>query len=140
MSLDHSNDYSHAGPGAKRRRERLIPDSIPRKVATKGKYQPNLKPKAAEEEPFKTTAKGIKSKVTLLSLQSDSMREICRRLDREGYGGSTKVLVSYVRNATLQVLDVMMQEGLITQKALDEYREQSDANYQARFSRRQEAG
>jgi hypothetical protein len=127
VSLDQSNDYSFAGPGAKRRRERLTLDTIPKKIA-KAKPYKYRKPENAQEETIGVTARGMKAKIARLTLQHDSFGDIYERLDREGYGVASKVLVSHCRDQTMQVLRVIMDEGLITQKALDAYRKQTQAN------------
>jgi hypothetical protein len=56
VSLDQSNDYSFAGPGAKRRRERLTLDTIPKKIA-KAKPYKYCKPENAQEETIRVTAR-----------------------------------------------------------------------------------
>jgi hypothetical protein len=140
MPFDMNNDYTHAGPGAKRRRERLTLETIPKKIA---KHRPkpyqHRKPENAKEETIGMTARGMKAKIALLTLQHASFGDIYERLDREGYGVASKILVSHVRDQTMQVLRVIMDEGLITQKSLDAYREQSQANYRSRFKRKREA-
>jgi hypothetical protein len=138
VSLDQSNDYSFAGPGAKRRRERLTLDTIPKKIA-KAKPYKYRKPENAQEETIRVTARAMKAKIARLTLQHDSFGDIYERLDREGYGVASKVLVSHGRDQTMQVLRVIMDEGLITQKALDAYRKQTQANYRARFKRKRES-
>jgi hypothetical protein len=54
MSLDHSSDYTHAGPGAKRRaRERLTIETVNKRIAKpKPEYRRNQKP---QEEAIKLT-------------------------------------------------------------------------------------
>jgi hypothetical protein len=126
VSLDQSNDYSFAGPGAKRRRERLTLDTIPKKIA-KAKPYKYSKPENAQEETIRVTARWMKAKIARLTLQHD-LGDIYELLDREGYGVASKVLVSHGRDQTMQVLRVIMDEGLITQKALDAYRKQTQAN------------
>jgi hypothetical protein len=91
VSLDQSNDYPFAGPGAKRRRERLTLDTIPKKIA-KAKPYKYRKPENAQEETIRVTARGMKAKIARLTLQHDSFGDIYERLDREGYGVASKVL------------------------------------------------
>jgi hypothetical protein len=52
-------------------------------------------------------------------LQDESFGDIYERLDREGYGIASKVLISAVRDQAMQVLRIIMAEGLITQQDLD---------------------
>jgi hypothetical protein len=116
MSFDMNNDYSAAGPGANRRVKRLTLDTIPKRVAQtkpKPEYRRNQKP-AQEENPIKVTAKGVKHRVTLLTLQHGF--DICDRLRNEGFGDLTKVLISHQRDVVRQVLRVMLDKNLITQK------------------------
>lgn len=140
MPFDMNNDYSAAGPGAKRKVERLTLASIPRKIdgGRKRRIKPYQahKPENAQEEIVKVTAKGLKAKITLLTLQYSSFGDIVDRLDREGYGPPTKVLISHVRDQAMSVLKVIMGEGLITEKALSRYREDAQEAQRRRFKRR----
>jgi hypothetical protein len=75
-----SNSYLCASPGAKRRRERLTLDTIPRKIA---EHRPKpYQGKPAKEETMKVTEKSLKWKIALLTLQNESFGDIYERLDR----------------------------------------------------------
>jgi hypothetical protein len=86
------------------------------------------------------TAKGAKHRITLLSLQHESFFDICDRLRNEGFGDLTNVLISHQRDIVSPVLRVIIDENLITQKAIDEYRKQSQASYRSRFKRKSDIG
>ena len=150
MSLydGQSNDHSYAGPGAKRRRcekrrrrERLDPtETSERKPKPYQHRTPTNERAAQEDNTIKVTAKGAKHRITLLTLQHESFFDICDRLRNEGFGDLTNVLISHQRDIVRHVLRVMIDENLITQKAIDECRKQSQANYRSRFKRKSDIG
>ena len=132
--MDMNNEYTYAGPGHKRRKvkvERLTRDK------PKPEYRRNQKP-AKEENPIKLTVKGVKHRIALLTLQHENFFDICDRLHNEGFGDLTKVLIGHHRDMVRQVLCVMIDENLITQKTLDRYREKAQAEYRARFRRKRD--
>jgi hypothetical protein len=134
---DQSNDFSHAGPGAKRRRERFE-DNPPRKIARdRPEYRANRKPQnAQEDEPIRMTARSLRHKIIELTLQIGSFGDIVDRLEQEQYGPASKVLVSNIRDHALTVLKVMMAEGLVSEKALSRYRADAKEAQRKRFKRR----
>jgi hypothetical protein len=136
MSDLWNNDYTSAGPGHKRRVQRLTLDTIPKTIAkpkVKPEYRRNRKP--AQEEPLNVTARTLRHKIIELTLQIGSFGEIVDRLEREGYGPASKVLVSNVRDHAMTVLRVCLAEGLITEKALSRYRSDAKEAQRRRFKR-----
>jgi hypothetical protein len=136
MPFDMNNDYSHAGPGAKRRRVREQLDDVPPKIV-RPEYRRNRKPEnAQEEQPIRRTARSLRHKIIQLTLEIGSFGEIVDRLESEQYGPASKVLVSNIRDHALTVLKVMMAEGLVTEKALLRYRADAKEAQRRRFKRR----
>ena len=89
-----------------------------------------------EGNTIKLTATGVKHRITLLTLQHEHYFDICDRLDKDGFGDLTKVLISHHRDMVRQVLKVIMSEGLITEKALNAYRATAQELQRRRFKRR----
>lgn len=142
MSDMWSNEYGDAaGPGAKRREakanKREYLDDRP-KPKTKGKVEPYHRPrqKDAEERIWNGRAIDVQRKIIKLTLQISSVGEIVERLEQEAYGPASKVLVSGIRNHTMAVLKVIMDEGLITEKQLARYRRDAHDAQKRRFKRR----
>jgi hypothetical protein len=141
MSPDHSIGYEFAGKGAKARRQadRLTLDTIPKRIPRtkpKPEYQRNQKPRAEEREPIQITERGLKRRITRYTLQLANVSEISDRLDREGYGSRSKVLIASVRNHALDVIKVMMDEGIVTEDDLERYRRRCARVQRKRFARR----
>lgn len=142
MSLydEQSNSYEYAGKGAKaRQREHLTPDTIPKKIARinpKPKYRRNQKPRAEEREPTQITERGLKRRITKYTLQLANVSEISERLDREGYGSRSKVLIASVRNHALEVIRLMLDEGIVTEDDLERYRRRCARVQRERFASR----
>jgi hypothetical protein len=137
MALDWNNDYTSAGPGHKRRVQRLTLDTIPKTIATakaKPEYRRNRKP--AQQEPLKVSGRDLRNKIIKLTLQLGSFGDIVERLDSENYGPASKVLISSVRDHAMTVLKVIMAEGLITEKQLARYRADAKDAQRRRFKRR----
>jgi hypothetical protein len=61
--------------------------------------------------------------------------EISDRLDREGYGPRSKVLIASVRNNALEVIRTMMDEGIVTEDGLERYRKRCAKADRERFRR-----
>jgi hypothetical protein len=136
MPFDMNNDYSSAGPGAKRRVERLTPDTIPKRISKPNRHQTPINAKSAEQgNRIKLTATGVKHRITLLTLQHEHYFDICDRLNKDGFGDLTKVLISHHRDMVRQVLKVIIAEGLITEKALSRYRADAQEAQRRRFKR-----
>lgn len=137
-NMDMNNDYTFAGKGAKaRQRQRLTLEKIPKKLSKpKSEGRHNRKPRAEEREPMKVTAIGITKKIVLLTLQLDSFTDIYKRLDQEGYGVASKVLVSGVRTKTLDVIKTAITEGLIDEDELERYRKRCAREQRERFKSR----
>ncbi|MCK1391691.1 hypothetical protein [Bradyrhizobium sp. 1] len=127
--LDQNNDYSSAGPGFKRRRqrERLTPEDVPHKM--KHRPKPYLgKPKSAEHERTKgdkidISPRGLRARVQRLTLQHESFHDVYDELKRANFPSSA-VLCSSLRNETMQIVKLMIEEGLIDRDRLDRYREE----------------
>jgi hypothetical protein len=127
MSPDDSIGYEFAGKGAKARRQadRLTLDTIPKRIARpkpKPEYRRNQKPRAEEREEVTITERGLKRRIARYTLQLANVTEISERLDREGYGPRSKVLIASVRNNALEVIKLMIDENIITEDDLDRYR------------------
>ena len=129
MALDQNNSYEFAGKGAKRRmRERLTPDDKKpphnkreKKVAKQPQYQ---KPEhAPRQEPLHVTPKGLKAKIRQLTLANASFSEVYALLQKANYPGSG-VLVSALRNDVLDVIKLLIEEGVLDPERLDAYREE----------------
>ena len=127
MSLDQNNGYEFAGPGNKRRVNRLTLDTIPKKIArTKPKpYQqtPTNEKAAKERETVPITARGLKARIRRLTCQCEHPSDVWRELQKANYPGSA-VLVSSVRNEMLDCIKIMIDEGLIDPDDLARHRRQ----------------
>lgn len=124
--LDQNNDYSSAGPGFKRRRqrERLGSEEIPPK--TKPQPYPG-KPQSAEKETRKReileiSPKGLRARVQRLTLRHEAFQDVYEGLKRAKLPSSA-VLCSALRNETLQIVKLLIEEGLLDRRRLDGYRE-----------------
>jgi hypothetical protein len=139
---DQANTYASAGPGYERRVKRLRLDEVPRAMNVKREkkpqpeYRANRKPRKDAQEAPTITARTLRHKIIQLSLQLPHFGDVVARLDLEGYGPPTKVLISNVRDHALTVLRVIMDEGLITEKALSRYRSDAKEEQRRRFKRR----
>ncbi|MBR1120866.1 hypothetical protein JQ628_05000 [Bradyrhizobium lablabi] len=134
MTIDNDIGYEFAGKGAKRR-QRLTLDTIPKRIAHyKPEYRLNRKP--AKEEPVKVTERGMRRRITRYTLQLANVSEIHDRLDREAYGPGSKVMVASVRNHAMEVIKVMIDEGIISQDDLERYRKRCAKEDRERFKRR----
>lgn len=137
---DQSNSYGFAGPGAKRRVERLTLDTIPKRISKPkpNRHQTPTNAKSAEQgNTIKLTATGVKHRITLYTLQHEHYFDICDRLNKDGFGDLTKVLISHHRDMVRQVLKVIIAEGLITEKALSRYRADAQEAQRRRFRSRE---
>ena len=137
MSDLWNNDYSAAGPGAKRRKMRETPDDDvkPTNRLRLNNVERHKPRKPAKEEPATMTGRNLRQKIIQLTLQIGSFGEIVDRLEREHYGPASKVLVSNIRDHTLTALRVIMAEGLITEKQLARYRADAKEAQRRRFKR-----
>jgi hypothetical protein len=134
-SVDHSIDYSvAAGKGAK---ARLRLEQVTAKTMNVAKetpeYRRNQKPRAEERERITITERGLKRKIARYTLQLANVTEISDRLDREGYGPRSKVLIASVRNNALEVIKLMMDENIITEDDLERYRRRCARVQRERF-------
>lgn len=123
---DWNNDYTHAGPGRKRR-ERLALANIPLSL-TPRTIKPKTEPKSLSErtpkrETREITAHGLKSKIRRLTLQTSSFREVCDELDRANISASG-ILVSNVRTDTKETIQLLIEEGLLDEQRLEAFRRQ----------------
>jgi hypothetical protein len=138
MSDLWNNDYSAAGPGHKRR-ERQTLKSIPRTMEKSKPKRPDVErhrlKKPAQHEAPMMTGRNLRQKIIQLTLQIGSFGAIVDRLEQEQYGPASKVLVSNVRDHAMTVLRVIMDEGLISQKALNRYRKDAKEAQRKRFKR-----
>lgn len=135
MSIDHTIDYSvAAGKGTK---ARLRLEQVTAKTMNvKPEYRRNLKPRAEEREQGTITERGLKRKIARYTLQLANVTEISERLDREGYGPRSKVLIASVRNNALEVIKLMIDENIITEDDLDRYRRRCARVQRERFAHR----
>src|SRR4051794_33957109 len=138
MSIDHSIDYSvAAGKGTKARlRLEQVTAKTMNVAKEKPEYRRNQKPHAEEREQPTVTERGLKRKIARYTLQLANVTEISDRLDREGYGPRSKVLIASVRNNALEVIRLMMDENIITEDDLDRYRKRCAKADKDRFQRR----
>ena len=123
---DQSNSYGYAGPGAKRRIERLTLDTIPKRIAKPRPYkaQTPTNAKAAEDrlrEELRVTAKGLKHRIRTLTVNTEGFSQMYDELQQANFPGS-KVLASSVRNEMLECIKVMIDVGLIDADALARHR------------------
>jgi hypothetical protein len=126
MSLDHSNEYTHAGPGAKRRvREYLDDEPVKRHRAKPKPYsQAPTNAKAAEDrlrEERRVTPKGLKHRIRTLTVNTDGFQSMYEQLQQANFPGS-KVLASSIRNDMLECIKVMIDVGLIDADDLARHR------------------
>ncbi|MCC8946475.1 hypothetical protein H8A97_15470 [Bradyrhizobium sp. Arg62] len=121
--LDQNNGYEFAGPGRKRR-ERLAlanieqaftPRTIKPKIAPK--YRPQETPKRETRE---ITERGLKSKIRLLTIQTESFKEVCDELERANISASG-ILVSNYRTPMREIVALLIEEGLIDKRRLERY-------------------
>jgi hypothetical protein len=125
--LDQNNDFTLAGPGAKRRRMRL--EEIPREMGSPSKDKPkayprkpeNAKQGTASRETLNVTERGIKWKIRTLTLQTETFGEVRDELRRANYPGSA-VLVSAIRNEMREIVKLLIAEGVLDEKRLERYR------------------
>jgi hypothetical protein len=138
MSIDHTIDYSVAAGKGTKARLRLEQVTAKTMNVTKPKpeYRANRKPAAREREPIQITERGLKRRITRYTLQLANVSEISDRLDREGYGSRSKVLIASVRNHALEVIKLMLDEGIITEDDLDRYRRRCARVQRERFASR----
>lgn len=138
--MDMNNDYTHAGKGARARLRLEQGTAKNMNVARASKetpeYRRNQKPRAEEREPITITERGLKRKIARYTLQLANVSEISDRLDREGYGPRSKVLIASVRNNALEVIKLMMDEGIVTEDDLERYRRRCAKAQRDRFRRR----
>ncbi|WP_143275380.1 hypothetical protein [Bradyrhizobium canariense] len=119
--LDQNNDYSSAGPGFKRRRQR-------EQLILKKKTRYLGKPNSAEKEMRKgeisdISPKGLRARVQRLTLRHEAFHDVYDELKRANFPSSA-VLCSALRNETLQIVKLMIEEGLLDRERLDRYRKQ----------------
>lgn len=123
---DQSNSYTHAGPGAKRRPQRLYLDTIPKRIAKPkpNRHQTPANQKAAEDrlrEEVRVTPRGLKHRIRVLTANTDGFQEMYDKLQQANFPGS-KVLASSVRNEMLECIKVMIDVGLIDADDLARHR------------------
>jgi hypothetical protein len=136
MSFDMNNDYSLAGPGAKRRAKQETRNDVkPVKRLRLDNVERHKPRKPAKEVPQTMSGRNLRQKIIQLTLQIGSFGEIVDRLEREQYGPASKVLVSNIRDHTLTALRVIMAECLITEKQLARYRADAKEAQRRRFRR-----
>jgi hypothetical protein len=127
--FDSNNTYEFAGPGFKRRRqrERLTAEESPPKK--KQRPKPYLgKPQSTEHERTKRdkidiSPRGLRARVQRLTLRHEAFHDVYDELKRANFPSSA-VLCSSLRNETLQVIRLMIEEGLLDRARLDRYREE----------------
>jgi hypothetical protein len=138
---DWNNDYSAAGPGYKRRtqakREYLGEPKVKPKPKLRLNNAERHRPRQdADDRTWTGRIVDTKGKIIKLSLQLAKFHDVNDRLEREGYGPVSRVLISNSRDWTMSVLRVCIAEGLITEKALARYRADAHDEQKRRFKRR----
>jgi hypothetical protein len=126
MSVDWNNDYTHAGPGAKRRVDKpeLRRERLPEKSKHTRPYKartPTNQKLAKERETINVTSRGLKHRIRTLTLATDGFSRMYDELKRANYPG-TPVLASSVRNEMLACVKVMIEVGLIHEDDLAHHR------------------
>jgi hypothetical protein len=127
MSLDYSNNYTHAGPGAKRTAgERLTIETVKRHIAKPkpNRHQTPKNAKAAEyliREERRVTPRGLKHRIRTLTCNTDGFSQMYDELKQANYPGS-KVCASSIRNDMLECIKVMVKVGLINEDDLARHR------------------
>ncbi|UVO28339.1 hypothetical protein [Bradyrhizobium arachidis] len=120
--LDQNNDYSSAGPGFKRRRqrERLTLEKKHRSKPYLGRPKP-AKEETTKRETMDISPRGLRARVQRLTLRHEAFGDVYDELKRANFPSSA-VLCSALRNETLQIVKLMIEEGLLDRERLDRYR------------------
>lgn len=123
--MDMNNDYTHAGPGFKRRerRERLAPTA---KTKTKPYLQSptseNRKVISERMSDAYNNARGIKARIRLLVIDHDmSYLDCVQTMKEQGYSVSG-VTISAIRTEIREVMKLFEDEGLLNIEALAQRR------------------
>ncbi|MCA1457752.1 hypothetical protein I6F35_31985 [Bradyrhizobium sp. BRP22] len=126
--LDNRNDYSFAGPGAKRRRVRL--EEIPQKIERSKHWRPyqgapkseKRKEKELKKSEQYENARGVVERIRALVLDHDlSALDIEAQLKRDGYP-ATVIMISSVRSHMIQSIKLLIDAGLIDRRDLKRHR------------------
>ncbi|SDF97184.1 hypothetical protein SAMN05216337_109615 [Bradyrhizobium brasilense] len=124
--LDQNNGYEFAGPGRKRR-ERLALANIEQSFTPRTIKQKTVSKSLSERTPKRETRditeRGLKSKIRLLTLQTETFKEVCDELRRANISASG-ILVSNQRTAMREIIALLTAEGLIDEQRLEHYRRQ----------------
>jgi hypothetical protein len=126
MSVDWNNDYSAAGPGAKRRVDKpeLRRERLPEKSKHTRPYRaqtPTNEKAAKERATINVSSRGLKHRIRTLTLATDGFSRMYDELKRANYPG-TPVLASSVRNEMLACVKIMIEVGLIDEDDLARHR------------------
>ena len=123
--MDMNDDYSHAGPGFKRRakREKLARSAKPKPCLQKPEYE-NRKAKRIEMSEAYQNARGIKKRIRHLVLDHDmSYLDACETMRQQGYS-ITGLTISNIRAEMREILRMLLEVGLIDRDDLARYRRQ----------------
>lgn len=123
--MDMNNDYSHAGPGFKRRvkREKLEHIAEPTPYSRKPKAKSRTASHIEMPEEHRSTG-SVKKRIRHLVLDHDmSFVDACEAMRRQGYS-MTGVTISNIRTEMKEILNMLLGVGLIDPDDLARYRRQ----------------
>ncbi|MBI5320880.1 hypothetical protein [Bradyrhizobium sp.] len=123
--MDMNNDYSHAGPGFKRRvkGEKLARSVKPNRYIGKPEAE-NRKARQVEMSEAYQNARGVKKRIRHLVLDHDmSYLDACETMKQQGYS-ITGLTISNIRTEMKEILQLLLEVGLIDRDDLARYRRQ----------------
>jgi hypothetical protein len=123
--MDMNNDYSHAGPGFKRRvkQEKLARSVKPKRYIGKPEAE-TRKARQVEMSEAYQNARGVKKRIRHLVLDHDmSYLDACETMKQQGYS-ITGLTISNVRTEMKEILNMLLDVGLIDRDDLARYRRQ----------------
>ncbi|QHO73980.1 hypothetical protein ACH79_16420 [Bradyrhizobium sp. CCBAU 051011] len=123
--MDMNNDYSHAGPGFKRRakREKLERSAKPKPYLQKPEFE-NRRVRQLEMSEGYNNARGVKKRIRHLVLDHDmSYLDACETMKQQGYS-ITGLTISNIRTEMKEILHMLLELGLIDRDHLARYRRQ----------------
>lgn len=121
--MDWNNDYSHAGPGFKRRGRRETLDRSDE--ITSHPCKPRAKNRTAshvERSETHQSVRSVKNVIRRLVLDHDmSYADACEAMKRQGYS-MTGLTISNIRSEMREILNMLLDIGLIDPDDLARYR------------------